>query len=114
MTGSCSAAAAAFLEPEKYRGAFIPVYDEMLTCDKLVETFTQVTGIKARCESRRRGHMQGREDPVRMLIAAQLGWITSLQLVDLRVCSLQHLLASTENRQHVKGLSSIRRAATGR
>ena len=41
--------AAAFLEPEKYRGVVIPVYDEMLTCNQLVETFTEVTGIKATC-----------------------------------------------------------------
>ena len=40
---------AAFLEPEKYRGTVIPVYDEMLTCNRLAETFTEVTGIKATC-----------------------------------------------------------------
>ena len=43
--------AAAFLEPQKYRGTVIPVYDETLTCDQLVEVFTQVTGIKARREA---------------------------------------------------------------
>ena len=41
--------AAAFLEPEKYSSIFIPVYDEVLTCDQMVKTFTEVTGIKARC-----------------------------------------------------------------
>ena len=41
--------AAAFLEPDKYRGTVIPVYDEMLTCDQMVKTFTEVTGIKATC-----------------------------------------------------------------
>ena len=45
------AVAAAFLEPEKFRGAFIPVFDEVLTCDQMVATFTEVTGIKARCEA---------------------------------------------------------------
>ena len=51
MTGSCCAVAAAFTEPEKYRGTVIPVYDEVLTPKQMVDTFTQVTGIKARCET---------------------------------------------------------------
>ena len=41
---------AAFLEPERYRNAVIPVYDEVLTCGQVVDIFTQVTGIKARRE----------------------------------------------------------------
>jgi len=45
---SC-AVAAAFLEPEKYRDTVIAIYDEILSCDQMVETFTEVTGIKARC-----------------------------------------------------------------
>ena len=46
----CSTAVAAFLDPEKYRNAVIPVYDEVLTCGRVVEIFTEVTGIKARRE----------------------------------------------------------------
>ena len=46
----CHAVAAAFLEPERYRDMVIPVYAELLTPNQLVETFTRVTGIKARCE----------------------------------------------------------------
>ena len=42
------AVAAAFLEPEKYRDTVIAVHDEILSCDEMVETFTEVTGIKAR------------------------------------------------------------------
>jgi hypothetical protein len=31
------------LEPEKYNGAFIPVYDEMLTSREMLETLSQQT-----------------------------------------------------------------------
>ena len=39
---------AAFLEPEKYQNSVIAIYDEVLTCEQMVKTFTEVTGIKAR------------------------------------------------------------------
>ena len=44
------AVAAAFQEPEKYRNNVIPVYGEVLTCNQMVEIFTEVTGIKAKCD----------------------------------------------------------------
>ena len=50
MLRGCPAVAAAFLEPEKYQNAVIPIYDELLTPNHMVKTFTRVTGIKARCE----------------------------------------------------------------
>jgi len=40
---------ALFREPERFRGQFVPVYDELLTPDEVIETFSRVTGIKARC-----------------------------------------------------------------
>ena len=40
---------AALLEPEKYRGMFIPVYDEYISCEEMVRVFAEVTGVKARC-----------------------------------------------------------------
>ena len=45
----CCTAVAAFLEPEKYRNTVIAIYDEVLTCNQMVKTFSAVTGIKARC-----------------------------------------------------------------
>ena len=44
------AVAAGFLEPQKYRGEFVPVWDEVLTCDEMMRTYTEVTGTKARCD----------------------------------------------------------------
>ncbi len=43
------AVVALFRAPERYRGQFVPVYDELLTPDEMVGTFTRVTGIRARC-----------------------------------------------------------------
>ena len=40
---------ALFKDPEKYRGQFVPVYDELLSPNEMVETFTRVTGVEARC-----------------------------------------------------------------
>ena len=41
----CCAATAAFLAPEQYRGAFIPVYDEMLTSREMLGTLSKQIGV---------------------------------------------------------------------
>ena len=45
----CRAVTAALLDPEKYAGQLVPVWDEQLTPTELVATFAKVTGKPAKC-----------------------------------------------------------------